>query len=256
MTPTHAVKGNRRYRYYVTRPDQLGSDPAWRVPAHDLEAIVGDRLAGLLLNRAQLHDLVTRQEGDAAAVQAAIKRGDLAAATLHSGAAGHRIQLVHALVANVSLHEDRIDIAVPVAALRLAVGAPFSQAAETADPIQLTCCAVRIRRGHEIRLVIPGPSTQRPALARDDKLIALLAEAHAARELVLASSDRSLNRIASDAGRCRTRLANLFALGHLAPSIVSAIMEGRQPAGLTRRQLLGVDLPIDWAAQRTLLGFA
>jgi site-specific DNA recombinase len=226
------------------------------VPAHDLEAIVIDRLAVLLLDRPRIHDLLANYGSDAAAVQAAIKAADLAAATLRSGLPGNRIQLVQSLVGTVSLHENRIDIEVPVAALRLAVGAPFAQAAEDVDPFQLTCCAVRIRRGHEIRLVIPGPSIQRLVPARDDKLIALLAEAHAARELVLASPDRSLNRIAADAGRCRTRLANLFALGHLAPSIVSAIMEGRQPAGLTHRQLLGVDLPIEWAAQRTLLGFA
>jgi DNA invertase Pin-like site-specific DNA recombinase len=256
MTPTHAVKGNRRYRYYVTRPDQRGSEPAWRVPAHDIEAIITDRLAALLLDRTQLHDLVTRDGGDAAAVQTTFKQGDLAATTLRSGLPSDRIQLVQALVGSVLLHEDRVDIEMSVSGLQLALGMPFGEAAEDADPLTLPCCAVRIRQGREIRLVIPGPSAGRLLPARDEKLIALIAEAHAARELVLASPDRSLNRIAADAGRCRTRLGRLFALGHLAPSIVTAIMEGRQPADLSHRQLLAVDLPTDWAAQRVLLGFA
>jgi len=40
MTPSHASRPNKRYRYYVTRPDQVDGAPAWRVPAHDLEQLV------------------------------------------------------------------------------------------------------------------------------------------------------------------------------------------------------------------------
>jgi hypothetical protein len=71
----------------------------------------------------------------------------------------------------------------------------------------------------------------RPAAprVRDDSLIALLAEAQAARELIAAQPDLSLNSIASQAGRCRTRLGKLVALSCLAPGIVTAIVEGRQP---------------------------
>lgn len=40
MTPSHATKPGRRYRYYVTRSEQLDGAPAWRVSAHDLERLV------------------------------------------------------------------------------------------------------------------------------------------------------------------------------------------------------------------------
>lgn len=46
MTPSHATKGKaKRYRYYVTRPDQDTNEPAYRVSAHDLEQIVTAKLA-------------------------------------------------------------------------------------------------------------------------------------------------------------------------------------------------------------------
>jgi site-specific DNA recombinase len=45
MTPSHATKPARRYRYYITRPDLLDGSPAWRVSAHDLEELVCDRLS-------------------------------------------------------------------------------------------------------------------------------------------------------------------------------------------------------------------
>jgi site-specific DNA recombinase len=40
MTPSHATKPGRPYRYYITRPDQLDGTPTWRVSAHDLERLV------------------------------------------------------------------------------------------------------------------------------------------------------------------------------------------------------------------------
>lgn len=56
--------------------------------------------------------------------------------------------------------------------------------------------------------------------------------------------------------RCRTRLGKLAALGCLASDIVTAIVEGRQPASLTARALQDIELPLAWADQRELLGFA
>ena len=107
-----------------------------------------------------------------------------------------------------------------------------------------------------MRLVVPGPEpdNQPPAARRDDRLIALMAEALQARELVLAHTGSSLNSLARAHGRCRTRLGNLVALSCLAPDIVSAIVEGRQPAALTARRLGSIVLPPQWAEQRRVLG--
>lgn len=45
-------------------------------------------------------------------------------------------------------------------------------------------------------------------------------------------------------------------LAYLAPDIVAAIVEGRQPTGFTANRLLqDTRLPIGWAEQRSELGF-
>jgi hypothetical protein len=46
MTPSHAVKLGKRYRYYITHAAELrsGGPQAWRMPAADIEAAVTDRL--------------------------------------------------------------------------------------------------------------------------------------------------------------------------------------------------------------------
>ncbi len=49
----------------------------------------------------------------------------------------------------------------------------------------------------------------------------------------------------------------ILPLGLLAPDIIEAILAGRQPIELTAKRLKRIrDLPVSWAEQRQLLGFA
>jgi hypothetical protein len=107
-----------------------------------------------------------------------------------------------------------------------------------------------------MRLVVPGPEkeNQPSTVRRDERLIALVVEALHARELVLSQPERSIASIAAEHGRCRTRLAKLLGLSCMAPGVVIAILEGRQPEALTARQLSGMVLPTDWAQQCRILG--
>jgi site-specific DNA recombinase len=55
-----------------------------------------------------------------------------------------------------------------------------------------------------------------------------------------------------------SHLAFELRLSYLAPDIVRALLEGRQPIELTKTRLLRLskDLPHDWSEQRHVLGFA
>ena len=81
-------------------------------------------------------------------------------------------------------------------------------------------------------------------------------EVHQARKLVLLHADKTVSAIARLEGRCRVRLDRLSNLACLAPDIVQAILEGRQPIGLSNTTLMSIRLPLDWNEQRTVLGFA
>ena len=89
-----------------------------------------------------------------------------------------------------------------------------------------------------------------------DDLLALLADAHTALELVQSNPDLSLHQIGKREGRCRTHLARLLRLAWLSPRIVEAIVEGSQPRNINRQLLLAANLPIEWAEQEQLFGFA
>lgn len=146
------------------------------------------------------------------------------------------------LVETITLHDGHVDVAIR----------PNEPNAK--NQIILTTPVTRTRRGHEIRLVIPGPAA--PKAHRDECLVQLLAEVHAARTQVQAMGDASLVRAAAALGCCRTRLGNHQRLSFLAPATVERILAGRQPKALTRRPLASIDLPAEWHHPRTMLGFA
>jgi hypothetical protein len=148
-------------------------------------------------------------------------------------------------VSMVTLHEDRI-------AITLADSNPHVDL-NANHPTTLIVAAVRIRRGHDIRLVIAGPAPSVPK--RDDRLVQLVADAIATRDRLQAMGDVSIAKAAAWLGCCRTTLADRIRLSYLAPDIVEAILSGRQPRSLTRRRLASIDLPIDWRQQRQMLGF-
>ncbi len=254
MTPSHGSKSGKRYRYYITRPDKLRDTPAWRVSAYDLENLVCERLSILLTDQQYLCDLA----GDAPAdtIRQMLAKADMAAAMLRSGPARDKAVMLPAILTRINLSENGIDLAIDTTRLAAVVG--LDAIADTADEsLVLTLAATKVRRGHQLRLIIPGPHVLNIIpTARDEKLVALIAEAHTARKILVASPEQSIASIAASLGRCRTRLGKLAALACLAPDIVTAIVEGRQPPTLTARTLQSIDLPLAWPDQRTLLGFA
>lgn len=252
MTPSHATKPGKRYRYYVTRSDQLDDAPAWRVSAHDLERLICDRLSEQLGDQQFLCDLA--EGASAEVIQQMLSKADLAAATLRSGSAQARHELANQMITRIDLCEDAIDLTVNKMSLATALELESPTDMENRAMV-LTLPATRVRHGHQLRLIIPAQQPISIATAtRDEKLVALVAEAHQARQLILANPDRSIAAIAADHGRCRTRLGKLAALACIAPDIVTAIVEGRQRPTLTARTLQDIDLPLAWPDQRALLG--
>jgi DNA invertase Pin-like site-specific DNA recombinase len=256
MTPSHSAKGKtKRYRYYVTRPDQKANEPAYRVSAPDLEQIVTAKLAAYFAAPSNIAAL-THPEIEAHILQQALAKADLVAAMLRSGTSQAKHQIITQVLRQAILHENAVDLELSINGLETALAAPLQQ---TSAPISLSVPAMRQRRGHQIRLVIEGDGlptkpVPKPQAQRDEKLVALLAEAYAARQLVLDNPDTPLADLARQQGKCRKRITKLVELSCLAPDIVEAIMKGQQPTTLTARRLKAEELPSSWAEQRNLFG--
>ncbi|NQV93816.1 MAG: recombinase family protein [Sphingomonadales bacterium] len=254
MTPSHATRPGKRYRYYVTRSDELEGSPAWRVSAYDLEKLVCEQLALLLCDQCAITTMLIDGE-DPQLIQNTIKAAELAAVTLRSRSSHAKPELLQGIAAKITLRTDAVELVASPCSLGRMLGIPEKQI-QAKEPIHLTCPATKVRRGHQLRLIIPGSNSSASAPRnRDEKLVALIAEAHTARKLLLANPGSSISAIAADAGKCRTRLSKLVSVACLAPDIFSAIVEGRQPAGLNAKTLLAAKIPQDWTDQRVALGF-
>ena len=121
------------------------------------------------------------------------------------------------------------------------------------EPITVT--ASLIRCSGETR--IAAPSDDWPNARRDAPLIKLIVRAHQAREAFDDPGNNSIEAAASSMGLSAQYFCRLLRLAYLAPDITAAILDGRQPAHLNRQFLARINsLPIDWAGQREMLGFA
>jgi site-specific DNA recombinase len=242
MTPSHANKQGKRYRYYITHAQQCTNtdQPTWRVPAHDLEERVINGLCDFLNDSSAIYNAMGIE--DAGVIETCLQRARSAAASLAGLSVASQRKELQDIVERIVLHDDHLDIGVRLSAL-----APGTEGTHPISfPVQ------RIRRGQIVKLLVPG--SEPIATNRDARLIDMIAEAHAVRKAVLEQTG-SISQIAARLGKCRGHLADMMRITYLAPDIVTAIMEGRQPANFKRKTLMATSLALDWSEQRRQLGF-
>jgi len=110
------------------------------------------------------------------------------------------------------------------------------------------------RRGVEMKLVITDDRVRSPK--PDPKLIAIVAQGRGWFAEIRDAKTCSITKPAERYGVDRTDVGRAVSLGFLAPDIVEAILDGRQPTELTAARLKRVrDLPVSWEEQRQVLGF-
>lgn len=113
-----------------------------------------------------------------------------------------------------------------------------------------------LQRGGRKQIVVPpGTADWQPRLNRcDNSLINALAKAHHWRLLIETGKHTSAAELSRAEDINESYLCRVLRLTLLAPDIVEAILDGRQPRTLELQSLLK-PLPADWSAQRKCLGF-
>lgn len=238
---SHSVKNGKRYRYYVTHPSHVpsGGPKPWRVAAHPLERAVLDELRYVLGSQAAIAQaLNTAPAGEmAAAIEDASQDAKLLAGPL----SGALRPLLLKRIASLTLDTRHLDIAIRI-----------SDVVQTGRRVSIA----KIRSGTDVRLQVLPDSTAHNA-PRNEELVALIAEAYAARKAMLASPSQPIESIARQQQTGYARFKQLIRLSYLAPDIVQAIFTGTQPAELTLSSLKTAKaIPINWAAQKAMFGFS
>ncbi len=106
-----------------------------------------------------------------------------------------------------------------------------------------------------MKLVINDERERPPA--PDPHLIAAVAQGRSWLAQIRGGEVKSVRDLAERHGVNQGDVSRILPLGLLAPDIVQSILAGRQPIELTAKRLKRIpDLPVSWAEQRRVLGFA
>ncbi len=108
---------------------------------------------------------------------------------------------------------------------------------------------VRKQRGGRKLVLTPGGMANRRALAADTTLVKALARAFRWRRMMEAGGFSTINELAAAEKINSSYVSRLLRLTLLAPDIVDAILNGRQPDGMTLPGLME-PFPVEWAQQR------
>ena len=244
LTPTHTKKKNgQRFRYYVSPvPHPTQWPKGWRLPAPTLERTVVHLVqqhVGAPTFSASLAHTPTTQE------LASVRRSlDGLCSGSNSNDDSASAAHLHRLIRRVDISPGSVSILLD----RNAFAACLSM-----EPDRIREDALRIhvpfrlrRRGVETKLILGNPTK-----SVDRTLLRNIANALSWLERIKAGE--TYGEIATEDAIPTARVRKAIRYAFLAPDIVRAIVEGRQPVGLTSSYLLHHPLPDDWEKQRALV---
>jgi site-specific DNA recombinase len=251
LTPSHARKGERKYRYYISRnlPAQ-GSAPSrvgWRLPARELEDRVAAAIREMLDDQASVLEAAQKTDIDSRQIDRVLHAARTWSHSLQSEA--EQTAALAALVDRVELKCDGMGVSIklPIAGTETSRDQLSGAVAITRSfPMQLK------RRGVELRLVVGDHN--RSGATVDLPLLKAVARAHRWFDEISTEKASSLAEIAAREGLAVRYVGRVIRLAFLAPDIVESIMEGRQPASLTAEALTRhIEIPLEWCSQKTAL---
>lgn len=258
------LRSGRRYAYYRSNQTIEGRRrhlKFLRARAEPLEGLVIATLRSVIADKARVRAALLRLGYCCEALDKLADRSDSAALRIDRLERGSLKDVLRALIVTIELGPDilRIVLRWPEIARFIewhGVGSFKVEGTihERSDQTELVEVPVGVATcGRQLHL--PIEPRREGSLTPSPELTELIADARRAQALVEGNRDVPLSELA---GRMRLkshRFARILRLNYLAPDIVTAILDGEHPEGLTRAKLIQASLPLDWALQRQLLGF-
>ncbi|HMF07135.1 MAG TPA: hypothetical protein VKE72_09015 [Methylocella sp.] len=175
---------------------------------------------------------------------------------------GSSLGTLMALTCRITIHSDRIDIALSHGRMAaMLAGASIDLAAQpqiavsAPDDLMTLRAPARLQRiGRGMRMIVEGVNDKAEA---DPSLLRVLTRAHNIQDRLSQDTDLTVHDVAREERVTAAYIYALLRLPWLAPDITTAIVNGCQPLQLRAKTLMrrSSRLPADWAEQRALLGF-
>ena len=268
FTPSFTIRRGRRYRYYVSQAvvQHPGEEYAGvtRLPAHEIENRVVERLVRFLKSDADLFDKLELDGQTPAKLREQANRAKKLADRLSSLPSVDLRGLLCSFLQRVVIGEERLQLKIGRNDLcqslkngGRAIASNPKEVRKPVDPGDLICLSIEARMkryGGVVHLVVPPNAATTAASKTKPSLLKALARAHSWYASVLEGNALDQRSLARHVGLTERYVGKVFPCAFLAPDIVESILEGRQPDDLTFARLC-TDTPLSWTEQRRQFGF-
>jgi DNA invertase Pin-like site-specific DNA recombinase len=246
LTSTHTVKDGKRYRYYVGSPEEGARAAVWRLPAHDIEALVTTELTAFLCDQQRLFDALQPWAPSPDQLEGAFHAGEVLSEQLKGSAAERRDGLLHA-VREVRLRGSELMIELQAWTL---LGADRRAEAGGAEVISVRVPMAFQRRAAEMKIIVPGREI---AAAADPALVKAIARGHAWFEELATGEAATIMEIARRENVTDRYVSSLLKLAFLSPAFVEGCLRGEARGVSAKLAMNELELPILWCEQAETL---
>jgi hypothetical protein len=256
LSPTYAKKGHRRYRYYISK--RLVTNPeykenTWRLPALKLERTILSKIIRFLNDEQQWMRAVDLSKTTPEEYKRLRRKVIILEMQLHKKEADQIQKTVKQILKRITVQPANIDIVFN--------NGWYSDdgndllANKTKTEYELSLPFHIRRRGVESKITIgnENKSYQNP----DQYLIEVVRRSNEWWQWLTSDAVNSVKAVAERASVDASDVTRYLPLAFLAPDIIEAIFDGKQPIDLNIEHIKKISpIPANWNEQRKILGFA
>ena len=257
-------RSKRPSRFYISRQSAWGKRQnlkRLRAQAHAIEELVVTALASFVANRERVRSILLSLSRHDDQLDLLSRRCQEIGQRLMRTPRDRLRLILRALVVRIELSLERVKLVLRCSEVERylgwdGVGIFKANIAnwQRSKTLLLDIPADAIRYSRSLAMPIE-PRVPSVGAHPSPGLKRLIREARELQALVDHDRDKSLPELASQIDYTPNRFARVLRLNYLAPDIITSIIDGTHPPGLTRTKLVTASLPMDWALQRRLLGF-
>jgi DNA invertase Pin-like site-specific DNA recombinase len=261
LTPSHAVKRGRRYRYYVSQRVIEDAATTGRIPAQELEKVVLAELKAFFASADQITSALCDPSDDLGDTRQLVEASQRAAKSLDSNSHEAVSEFIAEVVDRIVIHKESVAIQINREALRTTLlypdRAPAKESAQqsrTEDLLVLDVSAKFRRCRGEMRLIIPSPNEASERRKPIPSLVKAIARAQDWVRAIVAGEHKDQRAIAAAIGVNEQYVSHVIAGAFLAPGIVESILRGSEEISSLSLPKLLDQVPLSWIEQYRTMG--
>lgn len=237
LTPTHASRSTVRHRYYLAHRDN-DTLQTIHYPAERIEDDIKNSLISWILDDT-MHHIQSNSDLRKSTIR-----------TLKTGTPHQQRDLILTLIDRITVNQEKAEVVVNQHSLLT------NEVDDNPEDLQQTLETTIHFREHKSHKKTIIPSGLQQIQKPDETLIQMIAKAHLWADGLQSGKYKTMTELGEAHNVDKADIGKNVRLAYLAPDIISAILEGRQPPSLNANTLRRMsDIPDNWEQQRIHLGF-